>query len=93
MINSTLPQYVNTSQQEAHATKVEVCALGHPLGDCPARRAGCRNHYQLLDFMYPPLQVIAHVRATLGSDPAVHRWLSNLDAVLPGQRPTRGGWR
>lgn len=87
-----LPQFVNIPQQETSTlSAVEVCALGHPLGDCPARRvAGCRSHIELLRLMHPPLRVLTHVRATMGDDPEARRWLADIDAVLPGGRREQG---
>ena len=84
----SITEVVNPPQALPHT---EICALGHPLGDCPAKRAGCRNHYEMLQFMFPPLRVVSHVRATMSTDPDAQRWLARLDAVLPGQRNARGG--
>lgn len=82
-----------TQNAQEGTQKVEPCGLLRPLGDCPARRAGCDSHLAMLKFMHPPLSVLSHVRETMGSDPTVKQWLANVDAVLPGQRPTRQGWR
>lgn len=92
MITSTLSQYVNTLQEPQDTHVDQVCALGHDLGNCPARRvAGCRNHYELLHYMYPPLRVLQHVRATMGDDPEARRWLADIDAILP--KPAKWGGR
>ena len=72
---------------------VEGCGLNLPLGDCPARRVGCRNHYEMLRFMMPPWSVREYIRHTMGNDSEARAWLARLDAVLPGQRNARGDWR
>lgn len=91
MINTTLPRYVNTSQEAQGTQGTQICALGHELGNCPARRvAGCHSHFQLLHLMYPPLRVLTHVRATMGDDPEARRWLADIDAVLPGSSREQG---
>lgn len=81
-ITETTPDFKTTAQ---------ICALSHPLGDCPARRvARCRNHFELLQYMHPPLRVLTHVRATMGDDPEARRWLADIDAVLPAGRREQG---
>lgn len=92
MVTPSIQQSVNTPQAVQDTQQVEICALGHPLGDCPARLvAGCNNHYQLLHYMFPPLSVLYHVRSTLSADPDAAKWIARLDSVLPGGRRERGG--
>ncbi len=79
------------TQQDNPPTKIETCALGQPLGDCPARRAGCGSHLTMLKFMYPPLIVTSYIRATMNNADAL-AWLARLDAVLPGARGDRARW-
>lgn len=72
-------------------SQAQICALGHPLGNCPARRvAGCRNHYELLHYMHPSMYVLGRIKTALGTDPDVRRWLADIDAVLPGGRREQG---
>lgn len=94
MATSILTYPVNPLADEAQFSSLrEVCALGHPLGDCPARRAGCGNHYLLLHFMLPPWPVRDYVQAMMGNDPEVREWLDRLNSVLPGDEETRENWR
>jgi hypothetical protein len=84
----------STDNNQLDTQEPQGCMLGHELGNCPAGRAGCGNHLAMLNFMFPPLTVLIHVRETMSGDPSVRRWLANVDAVLPG-RPTfstRRGW-
>jgi hypothetical protein len=66
------------------------CMLGQELGDCPAKRAGCHSHYEMLKFMMPPWAVREHIKSTMGDGPAVRQWLARLDAVLSSERPSNG---
>ena len=67
------------------------CMLGHELGDCPAKRAGCHSHLEMLKFMFPPLIVRSYILATMSDNAEVRAWLQRLDAVLPGARPSANG--
>lgn len=84
------PTDVNTPNEEPPPV---VCALGNPLDDCAARRAGCGSHFEMLKFMYPPLQARSFIAAQMGNDPEVRAWLARLDSVLPGLRSRVGWWR
>jgi len=73
------------------------CMLGRELKDCPAKRAGCHNHLEMLRFMYPPLIVRSYILATMADNAEIRAWLQRIDAVLPGAiRPASSGrefWR
>lgn len=62
------------------------CELGRPLGDCALRRAGCGSLYEVLTRLYPPPALLAELGRVPDLDPAIVRWLKNLEAVTPRQR-------
>jgi hypothetical protein len=82
---------VSNNQSEI-SQEPEGCMLGHELGDCPAKRAGCHSHLEMLKFMYPPLIVRSYFLATMADNAEVRAWLARLDAVL-GVRPSTNGAR
>ncbi len=89
MSEQRTPYQVGTqpTPEPSKAKEMQGCMLGHELGDCPAKRAGCHSHYEMLRYMMPPWAVREYIKGTMGNDPAVRQWLARLDAVLP-VRPT-----
>lgn len=65
------------------------CELGRPLGDCALRRAGCGSLYEVLTRLYPPPALFAELGRVPDLDPAIVRWLKNLEAVTPRPEGTR----
>lgn len=67
--------------------KKEICALGRELGDCSFRANGCHSLYDVLQFVYPPYELLAELRGRSDLSSALRAWLIRLEAIEgPGHR-------
>ena len=63
------------------ATQEPTCGLGRVLDDCHLRAAGCSRLFDVLQFLYPPGEILDELRRRNNLTPAGRAWLRRLDEI------------